>query len=64
MENLTITGHLFEMPTDGGYVYEVLTSGQRRQICEGGGLMGSTLRATPETFKVICQKWLRQRNRL
>jgi hypothetical protein len=63
MKNITITGHLFEMPTDGGYVYEVRAAGQKRQICEGGGLMGGTLRATPETLRAVCQKWLRQRTR-
>ena len=32
-----------------------------RQICDGGGFMGSTITANPETLRAECRKWLRQR---
>ena len=31
-----------------------------RQICSGGRLMGSTLRATEASFESTCRNWMRQ----
>ncbi len=47
------------------YVWQVYTDQwgnyKRHQICEGGGHMGNTISATPETFEKVCKKWHRQR---
>lgn len=53
----------FWMPTEGGFIHLIDdahpgTSG--RQICEGGGFRGDTLRAMPETFERACRRWYRQ----
>ena len=54
----------FWCPTGGGYV-RLETEGRPgtlgQQICEGGGLMGSTLEATEATLGDVARKWLRQR---
>ncbi|UTM60437.1 hypothetical protein L4174_023930 (plasmid) [Photobacterium sp. CCB-ST2H9] len=58
------TGETFEfwMPSKGGYI-RLESEGKEgvlgRQICKGGGFMGSTLEATPETFKNVCRNWYR-----
>ncbi|RZP88974.1 hypothetical protein [Vibrio vulnificus] len=58
------TGQDFEfwMPHDGGYI-RLESEGKEgilgRQICKGGGFMGSALIATPETFKSVCRNWYR-----
>ena len=58
------TGETFEfwMPIDGGYIHlesEGKSGVLGRQICKGGSFFGSTLRATPETFKSVCRNWYR-----
>ena len=54
----------FWCPTGGGYV-RIESEGRPgtlgQQICEGGGLMGSTLEATEATLGDVARKWLRQR---
>jgi hypothetical protein len=35
-----------------------------RQICGGGGFIGNTLRASPESLKAVAYSWLRQCRRL
>lgn len=51
----------FFMPDNGGHIY--LEDGDNhgtfgRQICEGGGLRGSTVTATSEDmFKNECRRW-------
>ncbi len=58
------TGEKFEfwMPYSGGYIH-LESKGKSgtlgRQICKGGGFTGSTLYATPESFKDICRSWYR-----
>lgn len=52
----------FFMPSNGGYIW-LESPGKPgalgRQICAGGGFMGSTLSATPETFIIVCRRWYR-----
>ena len=49
----------FWMPSEGGYVW--LGNGTLgRQLCAGGGFVGATLTATPDTFDKVCRKWYRQ----
>lgn len=53
----------FWCPDAGGYV-RLETEGHSgtlgRQICEGGGFMGSTLTADAETLPKVARRWLRQ----
>lgn len=59
------TGEIFSffMPSGGGYIY--LQTKDRpgtlgRQICHGGGFMGSTIEAVSEEgFKSACRRWYR-----
>lgn len=54
------TTYSFYMPSDGGYVYlesEGACGVLGKQLCRKGG---STIRATPETFKVVCNNWYRR----
>ena len=54
----------FWCPTGGGYV-RLESEGRPgtlgQQICEGGGLMGSTIESTEATLGDVARKWLRQR---
>lgn len=54
----------FYRPSGGIYVYVAgLPGGDRtRQICQGGGLMGSTIMYTGDDdseFEAICRRWYR-----
>jgi hypothetical protein len=54
----------FWVPDNGGYVR--LECGDRhgtlgRQICEGGGFMGSTLMADENTLAWVTRRWNKQR---
>lgn len=52
----------FSAPDDGGYVLMLLAGANpARQICEGGGYMGSTLTANARTLQDVVRKWNRQR---
>lgn len=66
MNQLTLksrkTGQTFNfwMPLDGGYIRlesEGSSGTLGKQICQGGGFMGNTLSATPETFEKTCRTW-------
>jgi hypothetical protein len=52
----------FWVPDEGGYVR--LETGCNhgslgRQICKGGGFMGSTVTATPKTLEFTVRRWYR-----
>lgn len=44
-----------------GYIWIETSNGNRRQICDGGDVVGSTLTATTSDLKKVAQRWLRQR---
>lgn len=55
---------VFFMPDNGGYVRLKASSRAgkpARQICDGGKFFGSTVSASPQTFRAACRKWYRQR---
>lgn len=66
--NTRDTGKLeFWVRDEGGYVR--LEEGANhgtlgKQICEGGGFMGNTLSATPETLGKVVRRWNAQRRAL
>ena len=48
----------FVMGDTGGYI-RLSVGGDYRQICRGGGFMGSTIMSTPEDFERDCRRWYR-----
>ena len=45
----------FTMNDNGGYI-----RCNGKQICKGGGYMGSTISGSPEGFELTCKKWWNQ----
>ena len=42
-----------------GYVWLEMPHGGYRQVCKGGGFMGSTIMSTPDSFERDCRNWYR-----
>lgn len=49
----------FTMNEGGGYVWLDRPNGDRKQICKGGGFMGSTIASRPEDFERDSRRWYR-----